>query len=204
MENAIRGQGYQAVAGVDEAGIGALVGSVVAAAVILDPSKPIIGLNDSKLLSPEVREDLYDEIISECLSYGIGFGSVERIEQINIYWASREAMIAAVEQLDPKPNFLLIDGNKPLKINILQKSIVKGDGKCSCIAAASILAKVTRDRLMCRLAEQYPEYGFQQHKGYGTSLHLEMIRKYGVTPIHRVTFKGVAEEIGHKYIGKGE
>jgi ribonuclease HII len=193
LENKLREKGY-VVAGVDEAGMSPLAGPVVASAVILDPAKPIKGLNDSKKLTPEQREDLYDKIMDRALDWGIGFGSVESIAEKNIYWASRDAMIAAIRQLNPAPNFLLIDGNQILHVNILQNSIVKGDGKCSCIAAASILAKVTRDRLMEKLHEQYPDYGWAQNKGYPTPFHRQMIKEHGITPLHRRGFAGVDKE----------
>lgn len=194
LEKRLSEQGYLRIAGVDEAGMSPLAGPVVAAATILDPSKPIKGLNDSKQLTPEQRELLYDKIIDRCVDYGIGFGSVELISQKNIYWASRDAMIYAIMQIKPLPDFLLIDGNQYLKLAITQDSIVKGDGRCTCIAAASILAKVTRDRLMEKLHEEYPDYGWIANKGYPTPFHRAAIQKYGPTPYHRRGFAGVDAE----------
>jgi ribonuclease HII len=195
-EKELRRRGYTLVAGVDEAGLGPLAGPCTAAAVIFDESVTFIkGLTDSKLLSPGQREDLYPIIIEKAVSYGISVVPVEAINALNIYWAGRKAMLDAVAQLNPQPDYILIDGNKPLKTFIPQESIVKGDQKSLSIAAASILAKVTRDKLMDQLAELYPDYGWQQNKGYPTKFHKEMIEKHGVTPLHRTGFRGVKEWI---------
>jgi ribonuclease HII len=193
-EHDLRKLGFCCVAGTDEAGMGSLAGGVVASAVIFEENVTFIkGLTDSKLLTPEQREDLYPIIIEKAFSYGISIVSVETINNINIYWAGRLAMLEAISQLNPQPNYILIDGNKPLKTPIAQESIVKGDQKSLSIAAASVLAKVTRDKLMDQLAEFYPDYGWQQNKGYPTKFHKEAIQKHGVTPLHRVGFKGVKE-----------
>jgi ribonuclease HII len=193
-EKILRQAGYGLIAGTDEAGLGPLAGPCTAAAVIFDEGVTFIkGLTDSKLLSPEQREDLYPIIIEKALSYGISIVSVETINNINIYWAGRLAMLESISQLNPQPNYILIDGNKPLQTAIPQESIVKGDQKSLSIAAASVLAKVTRDRLMDTLSEQFPEYGWQQNKGYPTKFHKEMIREHGITPLHRVGFRGVKE-----------
>jgi ribonuclease HII len=193
-EKELRESGYVVIAGTDEAGLGPLAGPAVASAVIFDESVTFIkGLTDSKLLTPEQREDLYPIIIEKALSYGISIVSVETINEINIYWAGRQGMLEAIAQLNPQPDYILIDGNKPLKTFISQESIVKGDQKSLSIAAASVLAKVTRDKIMCELALEYPEYMWQQNKGYPCPLHKEVIRELGITPHHRLSFKGVRE-----------
>jgi len=186
--------GFIRIAGLDEVGMSSIAGPCVASAVILSPDMTIKGLDDSKRLSPEQREYLYDIILKNCVDYGVGIASVQTIEQKNIYWASRDAMISAIEQLASPPDFLLIDGGQPLKYNITQTSIIKGDTKCASIAAASIVAKVTRDRLMCRLHELYPNYGWCQNKGYPTDFHREAITKYGITEHHRKGFAGVIKK----------
>jgi len=186
-------RGFSRIVGIDEAGMSPIAGCVVAGAVILDKDKTIKGLNDSKLLSPERREELYDKIMDRAVAVGIGVASVELIEEINIYWASRKAMLDAIQMISPAPDYLLIDGNRPLKIDILQESIVKGDIKSRSIAAASIIAKVTRDRIMIELSKEYPMYGWQQNKGYPTPLHKEAVKEYGITPHHRKYFKFVKE-----------
>ena len=188
LENEIYESGVKLLCGVDEAGRGPLAGPVCAAAVILPRGLEIDGLNDSKKLTPKKREELYDVICAEALSYGIAFASVEEIERINILEATFLAMNRAIEQLSPAPELALIDGNRTKGITISAQSIVKGDAKCADIAAASILAKVTRDRYMLEMAEKYPQYQFEKHKGYGTALHYEMLRKYGASPIHRPSF----------------
>lgn len=180
--------GYENICGVDEAGRGPLAGPVCAAAVILPAGKLIDGVNDSKKLTEKKREKLYDVIISEAVSYSIAFASVETIEEINILNAAMLAMKRAVEGLDIPAGYALIDGNKTPPIAIPCEAIVKGDALSMSVAAASILAKVTRDRLMLEYAEKYPEYGFEKHKGYGTKAHNEAILKYGETPIHRPSF----------------
>lgn len=187
-ENKAYGEGYTLVCGVDEAGRGPLAGPVCAAAVILPKGKIIEGVNDSKKLTEKKREKLYDVIIREAQAYSIAFASVEEIEKINILNAAMLAMKRAVEGLEQKADYALIDGNKKPPIEIPCEAIVKGDALSMSVAAASILAKVTRDRLMLEYAEQYPEYGFEKHKGYGTKVHNEAILKYGETPIHRPSF----------------
>ncbi|MGH7885762.1 MAG: ribonuclease HII [Thermodesulfobacteriota bacterium] len=178
-------------AGVDEAGRGPLAGPVVAAAVILCRSNEIQGLNDSKKLSPTTRERLFSEIKEKALFFGIGIVDNEEIDRINILQAALKAMELAVGMLPVKPDFLIIDGNQITSLSIPQRAIVKGDSKCASIAAASILAKVTRDRIMMEFDREYPDYNFSKHKGYPTKDHYEMLKKFGHCPIHRKTFKGV-------------
>lgn len=187
-EIALHAEGYGRVCGVDEAGRGPLAGPVCAAAVILPENCELPGLNDSKKLSEKKREVLYDEITAKAISYGIAFATVAEIEEMNILAAALLAMNRAIAQLDPAPELALIDGNTIRSIEVPARSIVGGDGKVACIAAASILAKVTRDRYMRKLAEQYPQYGFEQHKGYGTKAHQAAILEYGPTPEHRPFF----------------
>ena len=194
-ETTARAKGYHAIAGVDEAGRGPLAGPVVAAAVMLAPDSQFNGLDDSKKLSPKTREKFFLIIKKQALSYGIGVIGVEEIDKINILQASLLAMKNAVEDLFDKPNLLLIDGNQRIDTEIKQWTIVKGDSLSQSIAAASVLAKVTRDKLMGKYHEQFPLYEFNKHKGYGTRLHRDLIRKYGPCPIHRRTFKGVSEFI---------
>ena len=181
-------EGYQTVCGVDEAGRGPLAGPVCAAAVMLPPGLEIPGLNDSKKLSEKKREALYDTIIAQALSYGIASATVEEIEAHNILGATFLAMNRAIAQLSPQPALALIDGNRNTGITVPSRCIVGGDGKCADIAAASVLAKVTRDRYMRRMAETYPQYGFEKHKGYGMAAHYAAIREYGPSPIHRPSF----------------
>ena len=184
----IYSEGIENVCGVDEAGRGPLAGPVCAAACILPVGLEIPGLDDSKKLSPQKREELYDVIVESALSYGIAFASVEEIEALNILNATFLAMNRAIEQLSPKPTLALIDGNRNSGIRIPSRCIVKGDSLCADIAAASVLAKVTRDRYMLSMAEEYPQYGFEKHKGYGTALHYSALRSYGPCPIHRPSF----------------
>ncbi|HEX3034878.1 MAG TPA: ribonuclease HII [Thermodesulfobacteriota bacterium] len=178
-------------AGVDEAGRGPLAGPVVAAAVILSNECEISGLNDSKKLSPQQREKLFDCIRNQAVSLGVGIIEPEEIDKINILRAALRAMEIAVKNLNPQPDFLFIDGNIRTSILIPQETIVDGDAICSSIAAASIIAKVTRDSIMANYHNIYPEYNFKQHKGYPTKEHFESLRKYGPCPIHRRTFRGV-------------
>lgn len=188
-ENAAREKGYKLICGVDEAGRGPLAGPVCAAAVILPENCEIDGLNDSKKLSEKKRETLFDVICQKAQSYYIAFGTVEEIEKFNILEATFIAMNRAVDGLDMKPDFALIDGNRiPKGIKIPCEAVIKGDAKSSSIAAASILAKVTRDRLMEEYDEKYPQYNFKKHKGYGTKEHTELIIKHGVSPVHRPSF----------------
>jgi ribonuclease HII len=188
-------KGYVNTAGVDEAGRGPLAGPVVAAAVIFPAKINIVGLDDSKKLSPKKREELYPQIQAEAIAYGVAIVSREVIDEINILQASRLAMKKAVEQLQPVPELLLIDGNQKIDSTLDQWAIVKGDSKSLSIAAASVLAKVTRDRIMEDYHKLYPQYEFHRHKGYGTKLHRALIEEHGPCPIHRSTFKGVSEFI---------
>ncbi len=185
--------GYRAVAGVDEAGRGPLAGPVVAAAVVFPPGMVIEGVDDSKKLSAVQREQFFAQIKTAALAYGLGIVSVEVIEEINILQASLLAMKQAVENCALAPDLLLIDGNKRIDHSAGQWTIVGGDGKSQSIAAASILAKVTRDRIMQNYHASFPQYEFNRHKGYGTQLHRERIQQFGPCPIHRKTFKGVRE-----------
>ena len=179
---------YTVICGVDEAGRGPLAGDVYAAAVILDNDIYIEGLNDSKKLSEKKRELLYDEIILKAKAYCVATASVAEIEEFNILQATFMAMRRAVEGLGITPDMALIDGNREPGLNCPMQTVVKGDGLSASIAAASILAKVSRDRYMAEIAEKYPQYCFEKHKGYGTKLHNEMILKYGPSPIHRMSF----------------
>ena len=188
LEQKIYAEGFELLCGVDEAGRGPLAGPVCAAAVILPRGLVIPGLNDSKKLSEKKREALYDLILEQALSHGIAFATVEEIEERNILGATFLAMNRAIAQLSPAPSLALIDGNRDTGISCPSRCIVGGDGKCADIAAASVLAKVTRDRYMDRMAEVYPAYGFERHKGYGTKRHYEALRKNGPSPIHRMSF----------------
>lgn len=176
------------VCGIDEVGRGPLAGPVVAGAVILPKDCKILYLNDSKQLSEKKREELYEVIMREAVSVGIGFNSPERIDEINILNATYEAMRAAISKLDPKPSVLLNDAVTIPKVDIKQVPIIKGDAKSVSIAAASIVAKVTRDRLMVEYDSIYPEYNFKSNKGYGSAEHIAALKKYGKTPIHRDSF----------------
>lgn len=177
------------VCGVDEAGRGPLAGPVYAAAVILSPERPIEGLNDSKKLSEKKREALYDVIIERAEAYCIAYASVEEIEQYNILGATYLAMTRAVQGLSVTPDLALIDGNRiPPQLGVAAQTVVKGDAKSESIAAASILAKVTRDRLLIEMDTKYPQYGFAVHKGYGTAAHTAALKEYGPCPEHRPSF----------------
>ncbi len=188
IENEYHKNGYVNIAGIDEAGRGPLAGPVYAAAVILDSGTVIKGLNDSKKLSEKRREEIFDEIIEKAVSYNIFSVDEKVIDEINILEATYKAMGGAVEGLEVVPDFVLIDGNRIKGIELPHETVVKGDLKCASIAAASILAKVSRDRFMIKAAGKYPQYGFEKHKGYGTAAHNEAILKYGPCPIHRRTF----------------
>lgn len=181
-------KGYTAICGVDEAGRGPLAGPVCAAAVILPDNTIIEGVNDSKKLSEKKREALFDVIKSTALSYCIAYATVEEIEEINILNATMLAMKRAVEGLEIKADFAMIDGNRLPDLSIACDYIIKGDAKSMSIAAASILAKVSRDRLLYEYAKEYPQYQFDKHKGYGTKAHIEAIREYGPCPYHRLSF----------------
>lgn len=179
---------YRYICGCDEAGRGPLAGDVYAAAVIFPKGTVIEGINDSKKLTEKKREQLFDEIKEKALAWCIATASVEEIERINILEAAKLAMQRAVAGLDVKPDIILIDGNQPPKFDTDTEAIIKGDGTSQAIAAASILAKVARDRYMLSLAEQYPEWQFEKHKGYGTKLHYAMIDEHGESPVHRPSF----------------
>jgi len=183
----------QIPAGVDEAGRGPLAGPVVAASVILSKENPIEGLNDSKLLTPQKRSLLYDIISEKSVSIAVGIVENDEIDQINILQSTIKAMEHSILGLTVKPDLVYIDGNRPTTLEISQQTIVKGDTKCQSIAAASIIAKVTRDRIMEKLHEKYPQYGFLKHKGYPTKAHYEAIKMYGPSPIHRLSFNGVSK-----------
>jgi ribonuclease HII len=199
-EMALLRQGYLFIAGLDEAGRGCLAGPIVAAAVILPTSADLLacfaGVRDSKQLTANVREQLYEVIMQYAVAVGVGIGSVELIDERNILQATKYAMRCALAQLSPTPEALLLDALLLPDISLPQRAIIKGDSSCLSIAAASIIAKVTRDRLMIKLHEQFPSYGFAQHKGYGTEAHLAALQEHGVTPIHRRTFAPVRELLG--------
>ena len=188
IEDAVRDEGFERVCGVDEAGRGPLAGPVCAAAVILPRGCVIDGLNDSKQLSEKRREALYDEIVSRAERYGIAFATVEEIERLNILGATYLAMNRAIEALGAGIDIALIDGNRSEGIAYPCRTVIKGDAKCASIAAASVLAKVTRDRYMLALADKYPGYGFEKHKGYGTKLHYAALRELGPCAEHRAKF----------------
>ncbi|MEE1239547.1 MAG: ribonuclease HII [Acutalibacteraceae bacterium] len=188
-EKAAMTSGFNIICGVDEAGRGPLAGPVCAAAVILSPDTVIEGLDDSKKLSEKKRERLYGEITEKAIAYCVAYGTLEEIEKVNILEATFLAMNRAIEGLNVKPDFAIIDGNRvPKGIKIPCATLVKGDSKSMSVAAASVLAKVTRDRLMLTYDEKYPQYNFKKHKGYGTKEHTELIKEYGPCEIHRLSF----------------
>ena len=187
-ENELYERGYRLLCGVDEAGRGPLAGPVYAAAVRLPRELVIPGLNDSKKLTEKKREELFDVITGKALDYAIAFATVEEIEERNILGATMLAMNRAIAGLKTKPDLALIDGNRNAGIETPSLCVVKGDATCADIAAASILAKVSRDRVMLELAKEYPDYHFEQHKGYGTALHYAALREYGPSPVHRPSF----------------
>lgn len=188
LENELYDSGITCLCGVDEAGRGPLAGPVCAAACILPRGLQIEGLNDSKKLTEKRRAALYDVIAEKAVSYGIAFATVEEIEELNILGATYLAMNRAIAQLTVTPELALIDGNRNAGIGYPSRTVIHGDALCADIAAASILAKVTRDRLMLELAKDYPRYGFEKHKGYGTKAHYAAIREYGPSPVHRPSF----------------
>lgn len=188
IENELISEGYSLICGVDEAGRGPLAGPVFAAAAILPKGLESIGLDDSKKLSPKKRENLFEIITKNAVSYAIGTATEKEIDEINILNATMLAMRRAVDSLSIKPDFLIVDGNKTPGAISHEKAVIKGDGRSLSIAAASILAKVSRDRYMAELSKKYPMYQFEKHKGYPTKLHYEMIEKYGVSDVHRKTF----------------
>jgi len=187
--------GYARIAGIDEAGRGPIAGPVVSAAVILPPSSPIEGVKDSKQLTPKKRDLLYNKIYEHAVSVGIGIVDPAEIERINILYASLLSMKMSVQNLMPQPDFLLIDGIFQIPYDLPQMAIPKGDCLSISIAAASIVAKVTRDRLMEKYHYEYPEYGFDKHKGYPTKEHKDAVRRFGCCPIHRKSFRGVRETL---------
>ena len=190
-------QGYKLIGGVDEAGRGPLVGPVVASCVILPMNYSCPGLNDSKQLTEKKRDKLYDIIIRDAVSYGIGVVDAKTIDEINILEASRLAMKLAIDNMDIKPDYVLSDAMKLDNISIPYKDIVHGDALSLSIAAGSIIAKVTRDRMMYELDKKYPQYGFAKHKGYPTKLHMENLKKYGVLDNYRFTYKPVSDLINN-------
>ncbi len=198
FERKARKNGFYQIAGVDEVGRGPLAGPVVSAAVILPDDFSVTGVTDSKRLSPKVRNRLFEEIYASASAVGIGIVDPVEIDRINIFQASLAAMKMAVRNLEPAPECLLIDGQHRIDEDVAQETIVKGDLKSISIAAASIVAKVTRDRIMERYSTEFPEYGFSSHKGYPTKAHTAAIKDYGWCPIHRRTFRGVCEH-RHRY-----
>jgi ribonuclease HII len=189
VENQLRRRGFVRVAGVDEVGRGCLAGPVTAAAVILAPDRPIVGLRDSKLLTPDARARLHDRILEQAVAWRVVSRSVADIDTLNIHRASLAAMRDAVLGLDPAADYVLADGFAVPGLAVPHQGLVKGDQRCACIAAASIVAKVTRDRLMVALDQEDPRYGYARHKGYGTAEHLAAIRQHGLSTAHRRTFR---------------
>ena len=187
-ENNAHNEGYLVVCGVDEAGRGPLAGPVFAGAVILPENYTHEILNDSKKLSEKKRDLVYDDIIRDAISWSVGIATEQEIDDINILNATFLAMKRAVNGLNIKPDLAFIDGNRYANTGVKEITIVKGDSKCMSVAAASIIAKVSRDRFMQEVDKQYPQYQFSKHKGYGTKLHYEMIEQYGISPVHRKTF----------------
>jgi ribonuclease HII len=188
FDNSFLNDNIKLIAGTDEAGRGPLAGPVVAASVIFSPDVYIEGVNDSKQLSAKKREILFEEIIKNSLTWGVSVVSHKKIDEINILNASLLAMLNSIKKLKVKPDLILVDGNKSFRYDVGIKTIVKGDSKSFCIAAASILAKVTRDRIMKRLSHRFPEYNWEQNKGYPTKQHIETIKTIGASPLHRRTF----------------
>jgi len=202
IEREARAAGCQWIAGLDEAGRGPLAGPVVAAAVVLPVASHIPGLQDSKRLTARQRDVVYSRIQQQALAYGLGIISHTQIDQHNILWATKEAMLCAMQQLHRAPDMLLIDGITALPTTIAQRLIIGGDACCASIAAASVLAKVTRDRLMLAYAQEYPAYGFDKHKGYPTPEHYARLRTCGPCAIHRISFRGVLPQALHSRGGK--
>lgn len=196
-EKKLRTQGVGLIAGVDEVGRGPLAGPVVAAAVILPPAGNFLGIDDSKLLTARQRAICNDLIFSQAIAIGIGGVEAGEIDQINVLQATLKAMQMAVAQLNPQPDYLLVDGITPVPTTIPQKTLVRGDSRSMSIAAASIVAKVYRDALMDEYHERYPVYNFTRNKGYGTNQHLLAIKQYGCCPLHRRSFRGVKEHVAH-------
>ena len=189
IEDSLYQRGYKLVCGVDEAGRGPLCGPGVAAAVILKKDSMIEGVNDSKKVSEKKREEIYQKIVEEAISYGVGIIDQDKIDEINILNATKLGLTTSIKELKVKPNIILVDALKGIDtLGIPYESIIKGDAKTYSIAAASIIAKVTRDRIMRQWDEIYPMYGFEKHKGYGTAAHIQAIKEYGLCPIHRKSF----------------
>lgn len=191
LENKYKNLGYSNIAGLDEAGKGAWAGPVVAAAVILPEKIKLPSLNDSKLLTPKKRDNLYDEIINGCIAYGVGIRDAFSVDEIGLAEAHRQAMREAVKNLKMEVDLLLVDGLGIKQLGIKTECIVKGDQKVRCISAASIIAKVTRDRMMAEFNDNHPNYGFQNHKGYGTKEHEQAIELYGPCELHRLSYSPV-------------
>ncbi len=189
VENAVRRLGFGRVAGVDEVGRGCLAGPVVVAAVVLDPSSPISGIRDSKLLSARARERLYDQILASAVGWSFAIAEPAEIDRVNVHRASLGAMRAAVNQLIPLPDFVLVDGFPIPDLMVPQRAVIGGDRRCASIAAASIVAKVSRDRDMRALHTRDPRYGFDQHKGYATAQHLAAVSEFGYSVAHRRSFR---------------
>lgn len=189
IEEEIYNSGTEYICGIDEAGRGPLAGPVVVAAVIMPRNSMIEGVNDSKKVSEKKRESLYEIITNEAIAYGVGIINQKEIDRINILNATKEGLTMAVKELSIRPNLILVDALKNIDTDGIEyRSIIKGDAKCYSIAAASIIAKVTRDRIMRQWDEVYPQYGFSKHKGYGTAAHIAAIEEYGLCPLHRLSF----------------
>ena len=189
QENELRTKGFECICGIDEAGRGPLAGPVVVASVILSKDSMIEGVNDSKKVSEKKREKLYDQILEEAISYGVGIIGQDEIDEINILNATKKGLTLSLQELTVKPDLIIVDALTHIDtMGIPYESIIKGDAKCYSIAAASIIAKVTRDRIMREWDKVFPEYGFEQHKGYGTAKHISAIKEYGLCPIHRKSF----------------
>ena len=189
QEKQLREKGFKAICGIDEAGRGPLAGTVVVASVIMPENSMIEGVNDSKKISEKKREKLYDQILEEAISYGVGIIGQDEIDEINILNATKKALTLSLKELTTKPDLIIVDALTHIDtMGIPYESIIKGDAKCYSIASASIIAKVTRDRIMREWDSVYPEYGFIQHKGYGTAKHISAIKEYGLCPIHRKSF----------------
>lgn len=189
---------YKLIAGLDEAGRGAWAGPVVAAAVVFEPGVVIAGVDDSKKLTAKKREALFEKIKSSCVTYGVGLVDSVRIDEINILEATKQAMLIALSQLKPQPEYLLVDGNMTLQTPILQQYVIDGDALSHSIAAASILAKVTRDRMMVELGKSHPEYRFDSHKGYGTAIHHKALKEHGCLPIHRSSYEPIRKLLNQR------
>ena len=188
-ENELRNKGFKTICGIDEAGRGPLAGPVVVASVIMPANSMIEGVNDSKKISEKKREKIYEQILEEAVSYGIAIIGQDEIDEINILNATKKGLTISLQELTEKPDLIVVDALSGIDtMGIPYESIIKGDAKCYSISAASILAKVTRDRIMREWDKVYPEYGFEKHKGYGTAAHIAAIREHGICPIHRISF----------------